>query len=336
MSDKELLTKLEKEIINIKPNTQEFIDKNKQISHLQSKINCLNNIKRTELEILNTKECLKDLELQEIAQTELLSLEKQLEYYKILLYKILDGDKYNKNVILEIRAGTGGVEAALFAADLHNMYMKYAILKNWKYEIVNISHTELNGIKEVRAFVNGENVYARLRHESGVHRVQRVPQTESSGRIHTSAATVAVLQEVQHNEIKIDANDLRIDTFRSSGPGGQSVNTTDSAVRITHLSTGIVVQQQDEKSQYKNKEKAMKILRATLHEHQLKTAHKKESAARKAQVGSGDRSEKIRTYNFKERRVTDHRINLTSYNMEAVLNGEELDKFIDNLYNREN
>ncbi|MBK3804192.1 peptide chain release factor 1 [Azospirillum brasilense] len=236
-----------------------------------------------------------------------------------------------KNAILEVRAGTGGDEAALFAAELFEMYRRYAGLQGWRFETMEVSETGIGGYKEAIANITGRNVFARLKFESGVHRVQRVPATETQGRIHTSAATVAVLPEAEEVDIHIDEKDLRIDVFRSSGPGGQSVNTTDSAVRITHLPTGLVVSQQDEKSQHKNKAKALKVLRARLYERERAEKDKARAADRKSQVGSGDRSERIRTYNFPQGRVTDHRINLTLYKIEKVMAGEALDELIDAL-----
>ena len=236
-----------------------------------------------------------------------------------------------RSAILEIRAGTGGEEAALFGADLFRMYQRYAETRGWRFEILELSDTGIGGLKEAIASVSGRGVFARLKFESGVHRVQRVPATEASGRIHTSAATVAVLPEPEDVDVQINERDLRIDVFRSSGPGGQSVNTTDSAVRITHLPTGLVVQQQDEKSQHKNKAKALKVLRARLFEHQRAQVEAARAATRKSQIGSGDRSERIRTYNFPQGRVTDHRINLTLYKIEKVLSGEALDEFVDAL-----
>ena len=226
-----------------------------------------------------------------------------------------------KNSILEIRAGTGGDEACLFASNLFNMYQKYSDIKKWKFEVLSISETGLKGIKEAICNIQGKNVFSKLKYESGVHRVQRIPITETGGRIHTSAATVAVLPEAEEVDINIDDKDLRIDVFRSSGPGGQSVNTTDSAVRITHLPTGIVVSQQDEKSQHKNKAKGMKILRSRLLDKQNQLQKQERAAARKSQVGTGDRSERIRTYNFPQGRVSDHRINLTIYKLNDILSG---------------
>ena len=235
-----------------------------------------------------------------------------------------------KNVIMEIRGGTGGEEAALFAADLMRMYSMYAETRRWKIDILNSNPTDIGGYKEVSFSVEGAGAYSRLKFESGVHRVQRVPSTESGGRIHTSAVTVAVLPEVEEVEVDINPNDLRIDVFRAGGPGGQCVNTTDSAVRITHLPTGIVVSCQDEKSQFKNKDKAMKILRSRIYEVMEEQRHKEIADKRRSQVGSGDRSERIRTYNYPQGRVTDHRINLTIHRLEQIMNGD-LDELIDSL-----
>lgn len=254
------------------------------------------------------------------------SLEKDIQ---ILLLPKDEADE--KNAILEIRAGTGGDEAALFASDLLNMYRRYAEVRGWRFELISASDTGIGGVKEAQASVTGQNVFERLKFESGVHRVQRVPATETQGRIHTSAATVAVLPEAEDVDIRIDDKDLRIDIFRASGPGGQSVNTTDSAVRITHIPTGIVVSQQDEKSQHKNKAKAMKVLRARLYDHERMTREAERAAERKSQVGSGDRSERIRTYNFPQGRVSDHRINLTLYKINEIVNEGALDEIIDAL-----
>jgi peptide chain release factor 1 len=234
-----------------------------------------------------------------------------------------------RNAILEVRAGTGGEEAALFAGDLFRMYQRYAALRGWRFEILDVSETGLGGFKEASALISGRDVFARLKFESGVHRVQRVPETEASGRIHTSAATVAVLPEAEEVDVRIDEKDLRIDVFRASGPGGQSVNTTDSAVRITHMPTGLVVIQQDEKSQHKNKAKALKVLRSRLYDMERQARDSARAADRKNQVGSGDRSERIRTYNFPQGRVTDHRVNLTLYKIDKVVSGEALDEIID-------
>ncbi|MBQ3471566.1 MAG: peptide chain release factor 1 [Clostridia bacterium] len=264
------------------------------------------------------------LEMSEAEET----VERAVEELKILLLPKDPND--DKNVIMEIRGGTGGEEAALFAADLMRMYTMYAETQGWKIDILNSNATDIGGYKEISFSIEGQGAYSRLKFESGVHRVQRVPETESGGRIHTSAVTVAVLPEVEEVEVDINQNDLRIDVFRAGGPGGQCVNTTDSAVRITHIPTGIVVSCQDEKSQHKNKDKAMKILRSRIFE-KMEEEHNKEIAdERKSQVGSGDRSERIRTYNSPQSRVTDHRINLTLYKLEQVLNGS-LDEIIDAL-----
>ncbi|HZD24937.1 MAG TPA: peptide chain release factor 1, partial [Alphaproteobacteria bacterium] len=236
-----------------------------------------------------------------------------------------------KSAILEIRAGTGGEEAALFAGDLMRMYQRYAELSGWRFEVMSLSETDLGGVKEAVVNISGRGVFARLKYESGVHRVQRVPETESGGRIHTSAATVAVLPEPEEIDVEVDEGDLRIDTFRAQGAGGQHVNTTESAVRITHVPTGIVVMQQSEKSQHKNRAKAMKVLRARLYEHERERSAAERAESRRAQVGSGDRSERIRTYNFPQGRVTDHRINLTLYKLDQVLRGEALDEVLDAL-----
>ena len=237
----------------------------------------------------------------------------------------------SRNAILEVRAGTGGDEAALFASDLFGMYQRFAAKHGWRFEVMEVSETGIGGYKEATANIAGSDVFARLKFESGVHRVQRVPETEAGGRIHTSAATVAVLPEAEDVDIDVQESDLRIDVFRASGPGGQSVNTTDSAVRITHIPTGIVVSQQDEKSQHKNRAKAMKILRARLYDAERARLQAERAASRKGQVGSGDRSERIRTYNFPQGRVTDHRINLTLYKLDKVIAGEALDEVVEAL-----
>jgi len=274
-----------------------------------------------------------DPEMKGLAEAEFFALKERLpEMEKQVQIMLLPKDAADeKNAILEVRAGTGGEEAALFAAALFRMYQRYAALKGWKFEIMELNETGLGGYKEAIASIAGRGVFARLKFESGVHRVQRVPETEASGRIHTSAATVAVLPEAEEVDVKIDEKDLRVDVFRASGPGGQSVNTTDSAVRITHLPTGIVVQQQDEKSQHKNKAKALKILRARLYEQEREKAEAERALNRRSQVGSGDRSERIRTYNFPQSRVTDHRINLTLHKIDKILAGEALDEIFDAL-----
>jgi peptide chain release factor 1 len=273
-----------------------------------------------------------DDEMSEMAALEISAIEEKLpaaeEELKVLL--LPRDPKDEKNVILEIRAGTGGDEATLFAAEILRMYARYAERQGWKMDILEMSDTGVGGIKDAVAVIEGERVYSKMRYESGVHRVQRVPQTETSGRIHTSAITVAVLPEAEEVDVQINQNDLRIDTFCSSGPGGQSVNTTYSAVRITHLPTNVVVSMQDEKSQIKNREKAMRVLRARLQELEEQKQHDALSAERKSMVGSGDRSEKIRTYNFKENRVTDHRIGLTVHQLDLVMEGQ-LDEFVEAL-----
>jgi peptide chain release factor 1 len=274
-----------------------------------------------------------DAEMQAMAQGEVETLQAQLpgEQEKLQLLLLPKDKDDSRNAILEVRAGTGGDEAALFAADLFSMYQRLAAKHGWRFEVMEVSETGIGGYKESTATIAGHDVFARLKFESGVHRVQRVPETEGSGRIHTSAATVAVLPEAEEVDIQIDEADLRIDVFRASGPGGQSVNTTDSAVRITHLPTGIVVSQQDEKSQHKNRAKAMKILRARIYDAERARVEAERAANRKGQVGSGDRSERIRTYNFPQGRVTDHRINFTLYKLDRVIVGEALDEVIDAL-----
>ena len=274
-----------------------------------------------------------DREMRALAEEELRALERRLPMLEhAVKVALLPKDEADaRGAILEIRAGTGGEEAALFAGDLYRMYQRYAELRDWTFEPLSVSDTGRGGIKEVIVAIKGRGVFRRLKYDAGVHRVQRVPVTEASGRIHTSAATVAVLPEAEEVDVKIDENDLRIDVYRSSGPGGQSVNTTDSAVRITHLPTGIVVTQQDEKSQHKNKAKALKILRSRLYERERMARDAKRAASRKGQVGSGDRSERIRTYNFPQNRCTDHRINLTLYKLDQILSGEALDEVVDAL-----
>ncbi len=273
-----------------------------------------------------------DTEMRDLIREELADLKRQLESTENALILMLAPKDPNddKNVILEIRAGTGGEEAALFAADLFRMYSRYAELRRWKVEIMDANQTGIGGFKEIIASINGKGAFSRLKFERGVHRVQRIPVTESQGRIHTSAVTVAVLPEAEEVDVYIDPNDLRYDVFRSSGPGGQSVNTTDSAVRVTHIPTGLVVICQDEKSQHKNKAKALKVLRARLLDAMQAEQEAKIAQDRKSQVGSGDRSERIRTYNFPQNRISDHRINLTLYKLDMVLSGA-LDDLIDPL-----
>lgn len=307
----------------------------KEHSDLTPIINKYREYKKAKQTIADDKEMLEagqDKDFEELIRAELSEAEEALEAIsgdlKILLLPKDPND--DKNVIMEIRGGTGGDEASLFAADLMRMYSMYAEANRWKIEILNSAPTDVGGYKEISFSINGPSAYSKLKFESGVHRVQRVPSTESAGRIHTSAVTVAVLPEVEDVEVNIDPNDLRIDVFRAGGPGGQCVNTTDSAVRITHLPTGIVVSCQDEKSQHKNKDKAMKILRSRIYEVMEEQRHKEIADERKSQVGSGDRSERIRTYNFPQGRVTDHRINLTLYKLDQILDGA-LDELIDAL-----
>lgn len=282
--------------------------------------------------LAQAEELLSDPEMRELAQEELLQTNAELERLEGQLQLLLlpKDPNDNKNVIVEIRAGVGGEEAALFAHSLYRMYAMYAERRGWRAEVDSVSETELGGVKEISFTIEGEGAFSRLKYESGVHRVQRVPETESGGRIHTSAATVAVLPEAEEVDVEIDPKDLQIDTYRSSGAGGQHVNKTESAIRITHLPTGLVVECQDERSQYKNKDKAMKVLRSRLYERELARREEAEAASRRSQVGSGDRSERIRTYNFPQGRVTDHRIGLTLYKIDAILDGG-LDELIDAL-----
>jgi peptide chain release factor 1 len=314
----------------------EFGKLSKEYSDLTPMVEAIAELRKAQRELADLEQIQAgeaDAELRALAEAEIPALQRHIpeieQRIKVMLLPKDEADE--RNAILEVRAGTGGEEAALFAAVLFRMYQRYAGVRGWRFEVLDVSETGLGGIKEVSAEVTGRNVFERLKFESGVHRVQRVPETEASGRIHTSAATVAVLPEAEEVDIHIDEKDLRIDVFRSSGPGGQSVNTTDSAVRITHIPTGIVVSQQDEKSQHKNKAKALKVLRARLYEQERNRRDAERAASRKSQVGSGDRSERIRTYNFPQGRVTDHRINLTLYKIDKVMSGEALDEIIDAL-----
>lgn len=304
----------------------------KELSDLDEIIKIYRQYKYTHEEIEKNQSLLKDKELGELAREEIDKLVKDRDSLENQLRLLLLPKDPNdgKNVFIEIRAGTGGDEAALFAADLFRMYSRYAEDRNWKVEIMNISETGIGGVKEIIGSIEGKNVYSKLKYESGVHRVQRVPSTETSGRIHTSTSTVAILAEPDDVEIEIDEKDLKMDTYRASGPGGQHVNKTDSAIRITHLPSGIVVQCQDERSQHKNRAHAMRMLRAKLYEIEEEKRQSEFADARKTQIGSGDRSEKIRTYNFRDGRITDHRINLTLYKIEEILNGE-LNELIDAL-----
>tara|TARA_B100001029_G_scaffold97534_1_gene80158 strand:+ start:137 stop:1213 length:1077 start_codon:yes stop_codon:yes gene_type:complete len=314
--------------------TEKLIKLNKEYAELTPIVETIKQYKKEKGEISELSKLIDDDDnsIKEMAEVELKEKKKSMTILENDLMRLLipkdENDK--KNSILEIRAGTGGDEASLFAADLFSMYQRFSDLNNWNFEILSISETGLKGIKEVICNISGYNVFSKLKFESGVHRVQRVPTTESSGRVHTSAATVAVLPEAEEVDINIEDKDLRIDVFRSSGPGGQSVNTTDSAVRITHIPTGIVVSQQDEKSQHKNKAKALKILRSRILDNEIQEKNKQRSIERKNQVGSGDRSERIRTYNFPQGRVSDHRINLTLYNLTEILEGN-LDELINPL-----
>tara|TARA_B100000161_G_C33512249_1_gene396922 strand:- start:80 stop:1096 length:1017 start_codon:yes stop_codon:yes gene_type:complete len=315
----------------------EFVRMAREFAELEPIVNAIGELRNAQSEAGDLAELIADPEtddeMKSIAQQEFQDLtglvpelEKKLQV--MLLPKDVADDK---NAILEVRAGTGGEEAALFAADLLRMYQRYADKHRWKFQIINLSDTGIGGIKEASVEISGRGVFARLKYESGVHRVQRVPETESGGRIHTSAATVAVLPEAEDVDVEINDIDLRIDTYRAQGAGGQHVNTTDSAVRITHIPTGIVVQQQDEKSQHKNRAKALKILRARIYDAEREAQANARAEDRRNQVGSGDRSERIRTYNFPQGRVSDHRINLTLHKLDRVLEGESLDEIVDAL-----
>ena len=306
----------------------------KEMGEMEPIVNKYREYKKAKEAVAEAKEMLDsgDEELRELAKMEIAEYEEQLpqleEQLKILLLPKDPND--DKNVILEVRAGTGGEEAALFAQDLLRMYLRYAERRGWKAEIMDANDTGIGGIKEASVLIKGKGAYSRLKYESGTHRVQRVPETESSGRIHTSAATVAVLPEVDDVEVEINPNDVRVDVYRSSGNGGQCVNTTDSAVRLTHIPTGLVVTCQDEKSQIKNKDKAFKVLRSRLYDMKLQEQNDEISAERRSQVGSGDRSERIRTYNFPQGRITDHRIGMTIYKLDSFLDGD-IDEIIDGL-----
>ena len=329
--------KLEIDLSATNIDKKKFAEMSKEYSDLNEVINDAKfytsfQIEKEELEkIINDKASDKDMV--ELANSELLALISKNEKVKkkLTIFLLPKDEADKKNAILEIRAGTGGLEASLFAADLFKMYEKICNNKNWSLEVISISKSDAGGLKEVIASVKGKNIYSTLKYESGVHRVQRVPETETQGRVHTSAATVAVLPEAEEIDVKIEEKDLRIDVFRSSGPGGQSVNTTDSAVRITHVPTGIVVSQQDEKSQIRNKEKGLKILRARIYEFERKKKDDERSKYRKSKIGTGDRSERIRTYNFPQGRVTDHRINLTLHKLNEFMEGEIFDEMIENI-----
>ncbi len=328
---------LEKDLSSSKIDKKLFAEKSKEYSDLNDIIEYAKKYilfekdKGELVKILEDKSS--DNELKKMAEMELNDLESEYEKNekKLKLFLLPKDEADKKNAIIEIRAGTGGLEASLFASDLFKMYEKVSNKKKWSIELISISKSEAGGLKEVIASIKGTNIYSTLKYESGVHRVQRVPDTETQGRVHTSAATVAVLPEVEEVDLKINDSDLRIDVFRAGGPGGQSVNTTDSAVRITHIPTGISVSQQDEKSQHKNKSKGMKILRARLYELERSRIDQERSKDRKNMIGTGDRSERIRTYNFPQGRVTDHRINLTLHKLEEFLEGEIFDEMIESL-----
>ena len=328
---------LEKELSSKEINKKKFAEKSKEYSDLNEIIkeakeytSFASNQKDLE-KIINDKS--NDNEMKELANLELNELikKKEINEKKIKLFLLPKDEADTKNAIIEIRAGTGGLEASLFASDLFKMYEKVSNKKKWKLEVISISKSDAGGLKEVIASIKGKNIYSSLKYESGVHRVQRVPDTETQGRVHTSAATVAVLPEAEEVDVKIEDKDLRIDVFRSSGPGGQSVNTTDSAVRITHIPSGIVVSQQDEKSQIRNKEKGLKILRSRIYESERQKRDDARSKDRKNKIGTGDRSERIRTYNFPQGRITDHRINLTLHKLEEFMQGEIFDQMVENL-----
>ncbi|MBT3703578.1 MAG: peptide chain release factor 1 [Alphaproteobacteria bacterium] len=314
-----------------------FAKLSKEYSELGPVVESINKLRSAQSEMADLAEMIadpdSDAEMREMAETEFSDLKSQqadLEAnVQVLLLPKDAADE--KNAILEVRAGTGGDEAALFAGELFRMYQRYAELEGWKFTQMQMSETDLGGLKEAQASITGRGVFAKLKFESGVHRVQRVPETESGGRIHTSAATVAVLPEAEEIDVAIEDKDIRVDVFRASGPGGQSVNTTDSAVRITHLASGIVVSQQDEKSQHKNRAKAMTVLRSRIYDAERARADAIRSANRKGQVGSGDRSERVRTYNFPQGRMTDHRINLTLYKLDKIITGEALHEVINAL-----
>ena len=315
----------------------EITSLSKELSQLEPIARGIGELRTVETSLMEAEEILADpnadADMKELAQEEAIELKKALPdlEHALRILLIPKDEMDERNAIIEVRSGTGGDEAALFAGDLLRMYQRYAELKGWKFEMMSLSENELGGVKDASAAITGKDVFSRLKFESGVHRVQRVPATESQGRVHTSAATVAVLAEVEEVDVEMHANDLRVDYYRASGPGGQSVNTTDSAVRITHLPTGIVVQQQDEKSQHKNKAKALRILRARVYEYEQDKINAERAAERKQQIGSGDRSERIRTYNFPQGRLTDHRINLTLYKLDKVLEGSALDEVVDAL-----
>ncbi len=328
---------LEKDLSSKDIDKKNFAEKSKEYSYLNEIIDIAKKYISFESDKEELEKILEDQnsdkELSKMAENELseLKLQHEKNEKKLKLFLLPKDEADKKNAIIEIRAGTGGLEASLFAADLFKMYEKVSHKKKWTLELISISRSDAGGLKEVIASIKGLNIYSALKYESGVHRVQRVPDTETQGRVHTSAATVAVLPEAEEVDLKINDSDLRIDVFRAGGPGGQSVNTTDSAVRITHIPTGISVSQQDEKSQHKNKAKGMKILRARLYELERSRIDSERSKDRKSKIGTGDRSERIRTYNFPQGRVTDHRINLTLHKLEEFLEGEAFDELVESL-----
>jgi peptide chain release factor 1 len=330
-------SKLEKDLSSGDVDKKLFAEKSKEYSDLNEIIMSAKKYVSYETEKNELSKILEDSssddELKKMAEIELEELKSQhdINEKKLKLFLLPKDEADKKNAIIEIRAGTGGLEASLFAADLFKMYEKISHKKKWILELISISKSDAGGLKEVIASIRGTNIYSTLKYESGVHRVQRVPDTETQGRVHTSAATVAVLPEAEEVDVKINDSDLRIDVFRAGGPGGQSVNTTDSAVRITHIPTGLSVSQQDEKSQHKNKAKGMKILRARLYELERSRIDQERSQDRKTKIGTGDRSERIRTYNFPQGRVTDHRINLTLHKLEEFLEGEAFDEMMEAL-----
>ena len=319
---------IDKKLFAIK--SKEYSDINEIINHAKKYLEFEQNKKDLEKIISDSSGEKEIIEMAELELSELLKNNELIEK-KIKLFLLPKDDADAKNAIIEIRAGTGGLEASLFASDLFKMYEKVCHKKKWILDVISISKSEAGGLKEVIGNIKGKNIYSLLKYESGVHRVQRVPDTETQGRVHTSAATVAVLPEAEEVDVKIEEKDLRIDVFRSSGPGGQSVNTTDSAVRITHIPTGIVVSQQDEKSQIRNREKGLKILRSRIYEYERQKLDEARSKDRKNKIGTGDRSERIRTYNFPQGRVTDHRINFTLHKLDEFMQGEIFEEMIENL-----
>ncbi len=331
---KDRLSKIDKLLLNpeIIKDQKKYAEISKERAEIEELISLYERYTDIKKEIEETESLLDDEEMGELARAELKKLESELKSLEkeINSHLVRKGIQDSKNVFMEIRAGTGGEEAAIFAGDLFRMYQKYCERKGWKVEIMDSHPSDLNGFKEIILYIKGKDAYFNLKYEKGVHRVQRIPVTESSGRIHTSAVSVAVLPEIDEEEVFIDPKDLKIDVFRASGHGGQHVNTTDSAVRITHIPTGIIVTCQDERSQYQNKRKALQILRARLYEKQQKELQEKIAYERKLQIGTGDRSEKIRTYNYPQNRVTDHRINLTLYKLDKIMDGE-LDDIINAL-----